>query len=164
MVMRCPAFESLIKDMKKNEIDKEHYSFVYNGFQFDTILSIVTGGYEILVAIHTHNWGCVLKMDDDFIVDMPDNKYFELCRILKLNYAEDGFNSSKFLKMLSEKAPKHSNRQGVEYISVVGMIIQEIIEEHVILTKRNFILVKRWQTIVVSIVLVHCGLIILVMK
>lgn len=30
--MRCPAFESLIKDMKKNEIDKEHYSFVYNGF------------------------------------------------------------------------------------------------------------------------------------
>ena len=31
MVMRCPAFESLIKDMKKNEIDKEHYSFVYNG-------------------------------------------------------------------------------------------------------------------------------------
>lgn len=35
--MRCPAFESLIKDMKKNEIDKEHYSFVYNGFQFDTI-------------------------------------------------------------------------------------------------------------------------------
>ena len=43
--MRCPAFESLIKDMKKNEIDKEHYSFVYNGFQFDTILSIVTGGY-----------------------------------------------------------------------------------------------------------------------
>ena len=96
--MRCPAFESLIKDMKKNEIDKEHYSFVYNGFQFDTILSIVTGGYEILVAIHTHNWGCVLKMDDDFIVDMPDNKYFELCRILKLNYAEDGFNSSKFLK------------------------------------------------------------------
>ena len=58
--MRCPAFESLIKDMKKNEIDKEHYSFVYNGFQFDTILSIVTGGYEILVAINTHNWGCVL--------------------------------------------------------------------------------------------------------
>ena len=41
---------------------------------------------------------------------------------------------------------------------------EKYIEEHVILTKRNFILVKRWQTIVVSIILVHCGLIILVMK
>ena len=30
--MRCPAFESLIKDMKKNEIDKEHYSFVYKRY------------------------------------------------------------------------------------------------------------------------------------
>lgn len=127
--MRCPAFESLIKDMKKNEIDKEHYSFVYNGFQFDTILSIVTGGYEILVAIHTHNWGCVLKMDDDFIVDMPDNKYFELCRILKLNYAEDGFNSSKFLKMLSEKAPKHSNRQGVEYTDLRAYLPYRNVDE-----------------------------------
>ena len=39
--MRCPAFESLIKDMKKNEIDKEHYSFVYNGFQFDILLQAV---------------------------------------------------------------------------------------------------------------------------
>ena len=53
---------------------------MYNGFQFDTILSIVTGGYEILVAIHTHNWGCVLKMDDDFML---------ICQIINiLNFVE----------------------------------------------------------------------------
>ena len=30
--MRCPAFEPLIIDMEKHDIDKEHYFFNYNNF------------------------------------------------------------------------------------------------------------------------------------
>ncbi len=113
--MRCPAFEHLITDMKVNDIDKEHYFFTYNDFRFDTILSIAFDGYEILVAIHTHNWGCVLKMNDDFIVEMQDDDYYSLRRLLNLDWNTNHFNSATFLRLLSECAPLHSNRLGVEY-------------------------------------------------
>ncbi len=116
--MKCIAFEPLIKDMNKNNIDKEHYTFVYNKLKFDVILSILNTGYEILIAIHTHNWGCVLSMNEYYWIEIPNEIYFSLCDVLKLSWNKDHFNSSKFLQLLSEKSPKHSNCQGVQYTTL----------------------------------------------
>ena len=113
--MRAIAFKPLTADMKNNGIDKEHYCFDYNGFRFDVILSIISNGYEILVAIHAHNWGCVLNMDNNFIVEMPDSDYYSLRAILHLNWKTNHFNSSLFLQLLSKKAPTRSSRTGVNY-------------------------------------------------
>jgi len=113
--MRCTAFEPLITDMKNNNIDKEHYHFDYNGFRFDVILSIVQSGYEILVAIHTENWGCVLNMNNNYYVEVPDEVYYSLRNILHLDWNTNHFNSKAFLQLLSERSPRHSNCQGVDY-------------------------------------------------
>ena len=113
--MKCENFKYLINDMKINGIDKEHYSFVFKGFTFDVVLSIVSTGYEILVAIHSRNWGCALEMNKYFCVEMPDISYFELRDILQLNASKDKFYSSVFLTLLSTKAPHQSNRKGVSY-------------------------------------------------
>lgn len=113
--MRCPAFEPLINDMKFNEIEKEHYHFDFNGFRFDVILSITKNGYEILVAIHTHNWGCVLDMSNNYVIEVPDDVYFSLCDILNLNWNKNHFNSAAFLLLLSENSPRTSNCRGVDY-------------------------------------------------
>lgn len=113
--MRCLAFEPLTIDMEDNNVEKEHYSFDYNGFRFDVILSIVSRGYEILIAIHTHNWGCVLQMNNDYVVELTNEDYYSLCDILHLNWSKNHFSSSVFLRLLSEQAPRHSNGQGVEY-------------------------------------------------
>lgn len=113
--MKCWKFLPLLKDMQANKIDKEHYSFNYNGYEFDVIVSFALLGYEILVAIHSFNWGCVLQMDNNLNIEMNNNDYFSLCKILGLNWQNDHFNSSKFLYLLSEKAPPCSNLQGVQY-------------------------------------------------
>lgn len=113
--MRCPAFEPLITDMKANSIEKEHYSFEYNGFRFDVILSMAHNGYEILVAIHTHNWRCVLHMNSNYNIEVPNEVYYSLCRLLKLNWNKDHFGSAIFLRLLSENSPRYSNHQGVNY-------------------------------------------------
>ena len=80
--MKCWKFLPLLKDMQANKIDKEHYSFTYNGREFDVIVSFASLGYEILVAIHSLNWGCVLQMDNNLNIEMSNNDYFTLCRIL----------------------------------------------------------------------------------
>ncbi len=100
--MRCTAFEPLITDMKDKNIDKEHYHFDYNGFRFDVILSIVHSGYELLVAIHTENWGCVLNMNSNFYVEVPDDVYYSLREILHLNWNTNHFNSIAFLSIISD--------------------------------------------------------------
>lgn len=113
--MRCIQFESLINDMKENSIDKEHYHFDFNNFRFDVILSIVQKGYEILIAIHTQNWGCVLNMSENYIIEVPDEVYFSLRKLLHLDWNTNHFNSIAFLQLLSKNAPRHSNCQGVDY-------------------------------------------------
>lgn len=127
--MRCIGFELLINDMNENNIDKEHYHFDFNGFRFDVILSIVQNGYEILVAIHTANWGCVLNMNNNFYIEVPDNVYFTLRKILKLDWNTNHFNSVAFLRLLSERSPKRSNCKGVEYAELRNYLSYRHVDE-----------------------------------
>ena len=108
-MMKCYDFKPLINDMTEHSIEKEHYNFSYNGFVFDVILAIVNKGYELLIAIHSHNWGCVLYMNDKYDIDVPDDIYYSLRTLLNLNWSKDHFSSPVFLPLLSENAPNHSN-------------------------------------------------------
>ena len=92
--MRCPEFEPLINDMNANHIEKEHYCFDYNRFRFDVVFSIMNSCYEILVAIHTENWGCVLSMNKNYFVEMNSKDYNDLCRVLNLNWRKRSFQFS----------------------------------------------------------------------
>lgn len=113
--MKCSDLIPLIEDMKSNKIDKEHYCFHYKGFVFDVILSITYRGYEILIAVHTHNWGCVLNMNEYYNINIPDEVYFSLCKLLNLNWNINHFSSAVFLQLLSKNSPKKSQCLGVDY-------------------------------------------------
>ena len=179
--MRLSKLKQLTDNMKENNLDKEHYTFVYNNFFFDVILSIVSNGYEILVAIHTENWGCVLNMDHFFNVEMSDNDYYTLRDILHLNWNDNHFGSRTFLQLLSDHAPTQSNLNGVTPVEMRRYLPYRQVEEslkiyfcgwndHIIkeppttLIKLNFILERLWLIIVVKIILVPYGQINLVMK
>lgn len=113
--MICNDFIPLIVDMRVNHIDKEHYSFTFRGFVFDVILSVAHRGYEILVAVHSHNWGCVLKMSETYNISVSDDIYTSLCKLLNLNWNKDHFGSKVFLQLLSKNSPKKSKCTGVDY-------------------------------------------------
>lgn len=127
--MKCYDFIQLIDDMKLNNVDKEHYSFVFNSFQFDVILSITYFGYEILVAVHTHNWGCVLNMNKNYIIDIPNEVYFSLCNLLNLNWSNDHFSSAVFLQLLSKNSPKQSQCTGVNYLTLRNYLPYRQVDE-----------------------------------
>lgn len=116
--MKCHDLIPLIDDMKLNNIDKEHYFFDYNNFRFDVILSITHQGYEILVAVHTHNWGCVLNMNKYYNIEISNEVYFSLCKLLNLNWSKNHFSSAAFLQLLSKNSPSKSKCIGVNYLTL----------------------------------------------
>lgn len=111
--MKLYALSPLIKDMTNNSIDKEHYSFTYNEFLFDVIISLTTAGIEILVGIHKVNWAFMIFTDSSLEANISDKDFFDLLNILNLKAGKDAFNSFKFLLLLSKAAPKISSRQKV---------------------------------------------------
>lgn len=127
--MSFNKFQSLINDMNINNIDKEHYTFTYNHLIFDVIFSITGQGYEILAAVHMYNWGCLLKMDRKLNMQMADADYFSLCNLLNLTWKENHFSSYKFLLLLSEKAPKQSNKAGVKYTELYRYLPYRKVDE-----------------------------------
>lgn len=127
--MKCYDFIPLIDDMKLNNIDKEHYFFDYNGFRFDVILSITYHGYEILVAVHTHNWGCVLNMNKNYNIEIPNEVYFSLCKLLNLNWSKNHFSSAAFLQLLSKNSPKKSKCTGVDYLTLRNYLPYRQVDE-----------------------------------
>lgn len=127
--MKAYALKPLINDMKSHSIDKEHFSFTYNQIRFDAILAIMTNGYEILLAANNSNWGCLLYMENDLEIFMPDHYFYSLREILDLNKSEHHFTSFDFLLLLSKSAPKKSSLEKIDYTYLRNFIPYRHIEE-----------------------------------
>ncbi len=104
--------KSLANDMKRNHVDKDRFSFDYKT-RFDVIISVVNDGFELLIGLHKINKGLLIKVSPDYVAELKDEAYFNLCHWLNLSYKKEGFTSNKFLILLSEKIPR--NYSGYKY-------------------------------------------------
>ena len=95
----------LVKDMKNHNVSKDRFSFTYK-LKFDVIVAIVETGYELLIGLHTVNFGFVVKVNEHFVAELKDPDYYSLCKYLQLSNKKQGFNSNVFLNLLSSKIPQ----------------------------------------------------------
>jgi hypothetical protein len=137
--MKLYTLKPLIKDMRKNNIDKEHYTFNYNDFKFDVIISLNMKNIEILVGIHSVNWACVFYSDFALEVNMSDEDFFSLLNILNLKAGKNSFTSFKFLYLLSTSAPKKSSKTKVSAVQLRPFIKVRKVDE------ANKIFFKGWH-------------------
>lgn len=99
--------------MKKNHIEKEHFSFRFKKHTFDAIFSICGEKYELLLAIHAVNWGCLIPMESDFSAAIDMSKFQQLKQVLKLNPANSSLTPCNFLFLVSRNVPSTSSLKGV---------------------------------------------------
>ena len=109
------TLKNLVNQMKENNVDKDKFSFVYK-VKFDVIVAIVHEGYELLVGLHTVNYGFVVKVNQNFVAELKEDDYYNLCKYLNLSFRNDGFTSNVFLKLLSSKIPDHGENSATTYI------------------------------------------------
>ena len=122
------TLKNLVNQMKENNVDKDKFSFVYK-VKFDVIVAIVHEGDELLVGLHTVNYGFVVKVNQNFVAELKEDDYYNLCKYLNLSFRNDGFTSNVFLKLLSSKIPDHYSGYKYSYKDMIPFLKCKPIDE-----------------------------------
>ena len=89
--MKAIAFSNLIHDMKLHKIEKEHYSFIYNHFIFDVILSYFHLLYKTKILFNSTNIllridFCLQNIPHSEILDDNIHASLEFLNLLQILY------------------------------------------------------------------------------
>ena len=111
--MKLYQIRPLLQDMGRNKAKQDKFSFKYNGVTFDVIVFLEYTPFELLFGVVDHNFSFVLKLHSGYdLEDLPNDVFYELCRILNLKPSKEGLTSFKFLKYFADRIPsKYSGRK-----------------------------------------------------
>ena len=111
--MKLYQIRPLLQDMGRNKAKQDKFSFMYNGVTFDVIVFLEYTPFELLFGVVDHNFSFVLKLHSGYdLEDLPNDVFYELCRILNLKPSKEGLTSFKFLKYFADRIPnKYSGRK-----------------------------------------------------
>lgn len=113
--MKLYVINPLLQDMGRNKAKQEKFSFRYSNLQFEVIFLIEREPFELLFGVVDHNFSFTLCLHRSYNLDtLPDDVYFRLRRILKLNKSDEGLTSYKFLRYFAERIPKEYSGRKVE--------------------------------------------------
>lgn len=101
----------LYKDILRHHKSIEHFNIEYNHVQFDIILDIGTTPFQMMIGAVHHNLAFILSIERGFETEIPDHIYYDLMRILNLNFKENGFTSFSFLKFIDNHTPNKCTPQ-----------------------------------------------------
>ncbi len=128
--LRLNNLEYLADDMLKHDVDKTKFAFTYAKIDVDVIVAIMSSGYELLISVRAKKpEAFVIYVDKWFVAELVSDDYFRLCAALNLNYKNDGFSSSVFLKLLSLKIPKQYSGEKCIYKDLVPFVSLRNVEE-----------------------------------
>lgn len=105
MKFKFNNFYSLYRDMRNSHKVREKWDFRIKDVVFEVIFLIDRTPFELLVGAKGHRLAFVLDVTDGFRAELSDVIYFEICKILNLNYSINHFSSAKFLAELDRSTP-----------------------------------------------------------
>lgn len=104
----------LKKDMRCNQQSIEQFYVTYNNIKFDVIFDIGVIPYELLIGAVNHSWACTLKINRGYEINMSDNDFYALCKLLNLKPGRESLTSFKFIFFIVEHAPHKCSNKPVE--------------------------------------------------
>lgn len=104
----------LYQDMKKNNKPQEKFHFMLKRVRFEVILLIDREPFELLVGVVGQHLAFTLILRKGFVTEIPSAIYYDLCKVLQLNYSEDHFSSFAFLKEIDNAIPGKCSKARVQ--------------------------------------------------
>lgn len=113
--MTLYEIKPLLQDMGRNKAKQDKFSFRYANLQFQVIVLIEREPFELLFGVVDHNFSFTLCLRRGFnLDDMPDDVYFYLRKLLKLQKCDEGLTSYKLMQYFASKIPKKYSGKKVE--------------------------------------------------
>ena len=113
--MKLYQIYPLLQDMRRNKVKQDKFSFRYANLQFQGIFLIEREPYELLFGVVDHNFSFTLCLRKGFeLDDMPDDVYFYLRRLMKLQKCDEVLTSYKLMQYFAARIPKRYSGKKVE--------------------------------------------------
>lgn len=114
MGYRFKKLSRLHDDMRIHNRTRDQFNFTYSKLEFDVIFLIDRTPFELLVGVKERQFAFTLLVTNNFYTEIPDQTYYQLCRILNLNYSKDKFSSFVFLQYIDEHTPEKCRKSPIE--------------------------------------------------
>ena len=113
--MKLYQIYPLLQVMRRNKVKQDKFSFRYANLQFQVIFLIEREPYELLFGVVDHNFSFTLCLRKGFeLDDMPDDVYFYLRRLMKLQKCDEVLTSYKLMQYFAARIPKQYSGKKVE--------------------------------------------------
>lgn len=114
MGYRFKKLPHLYDDMRAQKRARDQFNFTYNKLEFDVIFLVDRTPFELLVGVKKRQFAFALQLERNFYTNIPNEIYYQLCRLLDLNYDKNKFSSSVFLQYIDEHTPEKCRKKMVE--------------------------------------------------
>lgn len=105
--------------MRRNDKSLEQFYFTFHKVTFDCILDIGAHPYEMMIGATGSNFACILYINSDYVTEMSNRDYINLCRLLNLNWNKNHFSSFCFLCFVDSSIPARSSPVPVPVENVI---------------------------------------------
>ena len=103
----------LLQDMGRNKAKLDKFSFSYANLRFEVIVLLERQPFELLFGVVDYNFFFTLCLHKGYVLDdMPDDVYYYLRKLLKLNKNDEALTSFKLMLYFASQIPqKYSGRK-----------------------------------------------------
>ena len=113
--MTLYEIKPLLQDMGRNKAKQDKFSFRYANLRFEVIVLLEREPFELLFGVVDYNFFFTLCLHKGYVLDdMPDDVYFYLRKLLKLNKCDEGLTSFKLMLYFASKIPQKYSGKKVE--------------------------------------------------
>ena len=113
--MKLYQIYPLLQDMRRNKVKQDKFSFRYANLQFQVIFLIEREPFELLFGLVDYNFSFVLCLRKGFeLDDMPDDVYFYLRSLMKLQKRDEVLTSYKLMQYFAARIPQRYSGKKVE--------------------------------------------------
>ncbi len=105
-MMKMKNLIPLHHNMIKAQVTLAHFCVTIKGVTFDMLFSTAEQPYFLVIGALKHNFFLELPVHQGYLITgIPDDSFFQLCKILNLKPGKNQFHSHMFLTMVDDKIP-----------------------------------------------------------
>lgn len=119
--MKLDGLKNFYKSMKKQDIERIKFDFIFNNIKFDVLYFIDEKPNILAFGIKQHNYYFEISVENGFVIKPFLDDYSKFCKIMGFEYnPEKPFKPSYFFKHFNNQVPNKAKVSSIPQPSEVA--------------------------------------------